>query len=181
MAWIRDRVDPDDPEETHIVLGIDCGERNEIGERVVSLLLNSSMEGDEGVFYLLPGDLCYQATRSGGLVTVELLTTLTMLTSRITLDGADRERAEAAGLIPRHAQPPAAAVHAALEDGAPIADDAPVEWVAVLSAAIPFPEDAALPEPPIVVIDHEGVVGLDELLAAIPESGVHLVGSKPDE
>jgi hypothetical protein len=160
MAWIRDRVNPDAPDETHIVFGIDCSEQTEIGERVVSLLFNSAMEGDEGVFYLLPYDLCYEVTRSGGVVTVELLTKLTVLTAKGTLEGVDRERAEAAGLIPR-------------------SDDAASEWVTVLSATIPFPEDAALPGPPIVVIDHEGVVGLDELVASIPEAGVHIVGPKP--
>jgi len=171
MAWIRDRVNPDAPDETHIVLGIDCSEQTEIGERVVSLLLNSSMEDDEGVFYLLPYDLCYEVTRSGGVVTVELLTTLTVLTSRSTLEGADWGRAEDAGLIPRHTR--------ARDVVAAPNDDAPVEWVAVLSATIPFPADAVLPGPPIVVIDHEGVVGLDELVAAIPEAGVHIVGPKP--
>ena len=59
MAWIRDRVNPDAPDETHIVLGIDCSAGAEIGERVVSMLFNSSMEGDDGIFYLLPHDLCY--------------------------------------------------------------------------------------------------------------------------
>ena len=172
MAWIRDRVDPDAPDETHIVLGIDCGEQAEIGERVVSLLFNNSMEDEEGVFYLLPYDLCYEATRSGGIVTVELLTTLTALTSQGTLEGADRERAMAAGLIPRDARPRDAV------DAAP-GDEAPIEWVTVASATIPFPEDATLPGPPIVVIDHDGVVGLDELVAAIPEVGVHIVGPKP--
>jgi hypothetical protein len=58
-------------------------------------------------------------------------------------------------------------------------DDAPIEWITVLSAAIPFPEDAVLPGPPIVLIDHEGVVGLDELVGAIPEAGVHIVGPRP--
>jgi hypothetical protein len=174
MAWIRDRVNPDAPDEAHTVVGIDCGERSEIGERVVSQLLNSAMEGDEGVFYLLPHDLCYEVTRSGGVVTVDLLTTLTMLTSKSTLDGADRERAIAAGLISHHEQSRETA------DDAPGDDDAPIEWVTVLSATIPFPEDATLPGPPIVLIDHEGVVGLDELVAAIPETGVHIVGPKPD-
>ena len=173
MAWIRDRVNPDAPDETHLVLGIDCSEQTEIGERVVSLLLNSSMEGDEGVFYLLPYDLCYEVTRSGGFVTVGLATPLTMLTSKGMLEGADYERAEAAGLIPQHARPRDAA------DAGP-GDDAAIEWVTVLSATIPFPENAALPGPPIVVIDHEGVVGLDELVAAIPETGLHIVGPKPD-
>lgn len=174
MAWIRDQVDPDAPDETHIVLGIDCGEQAEIRERIVALLLNYSMEGEEGVFYLLPHDLCYEATRSDGTVTISLLTTLTMLTSTSTLKGADWERAKAVGLIPQHAQPHDPA------DAAPD-DDAPIEWVTVLSATIPFPDDAVLPGPPIVVIDHEGVVGPDELVAAIPESGVHIVGPKPSE
>jgi hypothetical protein len=146
MAWIRDRVNPDAPDETHIVIGVDCSERGEIGERVVSQLLSSAMEGDEGVFYLLPHDLCYEVTRSGGVVTVGLLTQ--------SLDDAD--------------------------DAPDDDDDAPIEWVTVLSATIPFPEDAGIPEPPIVVIDHEGVVGLDELVAAIPENGVHIIGPKPD-
>jgi hypothetical protein len=137
----------------------------------VSLLLNSSMEGDEGVFYLLPHDLSYQVNRSGGAVTVDLLTTLAALTSNSTLQGADWERAEAAGLVPRRARQPGAA------DIAP--SDAPIEWVMVLSATIPLPEAAALPGPPIVVIDHAEPVGLDELVASIPEAGVHIVGPKP--
>lgn len=137
MAWIRDRVDPDAPEAVHIVLGIDRGERAGAGERAVSQLLGSSMESEEGVFYLLPQDLCYELSRSGGLVTIELLT------------------------MP--------------ETGAP------ADWVKVLSATIQFSDDAVLPGPPIVVIDHDGVVGLDELVAGIPESGVHIVGPKPDE
>lgn len=145
MAWIRDQVNPDAPDETHIVVGIDCSERAETGERVVSQLLNSAMEGDEGAFYLLPHDLCYEVTRSGGVVTVDLLT-------------QSRDDAK----------------------NSPNDDDDPIAWVTVLSATIPFPEDAALPGPPIVLIDHEGVVGLDELVAAIPENGVHIVGPKPD-
>ena len=174
MAWIRDRVNPDAPDETHIVLGIDCSEQTEIGERVVSLLLNYSMEGDEGVFYLLPSDLCYEATRSDGVVTVELLTTVTALTSKGTLGATDWEQAKAAGLIPQHAQPQTAV-------GVAPSEDAPIEWATVLSATIPLPEHTALPGPPIVVIDHEGVVSLDELLAAIPEVGLHIVASKPAE
>lgn len=172
MAWIRDRVNPDAPDETHIVLGIDCSEQTETGDRVVSLLLNYSMEGDEGVFYLLPSDLCYEATRSGGAVTIELLTTVTVLTAKGTLGDTDWDRAKDAGLIPQHAQ-------RQTDVGVAPSEDVPIEWVTVLSATIPLPEDAALPGPPIVVIDHEGVVGLDELLAAIPEVGLHIVGSKP--
>jgi len=145
MGWIRDGVDPDAPEATHIVLGVDCGEQAGSGDRVVSQLLNLSMESDEGVFSLLPHDLCYEASRSVGLVTVELFTTLNALTAVGVLD----------------------------------ADADASEWVKVLSATIPFPEDDALPGPPLVVIDHEGVVGLDELLASIPEAGVHIVGPKP--
>ena len=143
MAWIRDRVNPDAPDEAHIVVG---SERSEIGERVVSQLLNSAMKSDEGVFYLLPHDLCYEVTRSGGVVTVEMPTQ--------SRDAAD--------------------------DAPEADDDAPTEWVTVLSAAIPFPEDATLPGPPVVVIDHEGAVSLDELVAAIPENGVHIIGPKPD-
>lgn len=135
MAWIRDHVTPGAPEETRIVFGIDRGEQAEPGERAVFDLLGSSMEGEEGVFYLLPGDLCYEVARSGAEVTITLLT-------------------------------------------APVTETT-VEWVAVLSATIPFPEGAELPGPPIVVIDHDGVVGLDELVASIPESGVHIVGPKP--
>jgi hypothetical protein len=93
------------------------------------------------------------------------------------LEGTDRERAEAAGLVSRPARP--RTVDDGVPSGAVASDDAPVEWVAVLSATIPFPGDAVLPGPPIVVIDHEGVTGLDELVAAIPEAGVHLVGPKP--
>ncbi len=173
MAWIRDRIDSDAPDDTHIVVGIDYSELAEIGERVVSRLLNSSMDGDEGVFYVLPYDLCYEVTRSAGVVTVDLLTPLTTLTAKGTLEAADWERAKAAGLIPQHARQRDAV-------GAAPNDDALLEWVTVLSATIPFPKDAALPGPPLVVIDHEGVVGLDELLAAIPESGIQIVGPKPD-
>jgi hypothetical protein len=157
MAWIRDRVDPDAPEATHIVLGIDCGEQAGIGERLVSRLLAYAMEGDEGVFYLLPQDLCYQAARSGELVTVELLSTHAALKG--ALEPADWE--PAAALIPGLRQA------------------ADTDWITVLSATIPLPEKAALPGPPIAVIDHDGVTGLDELLAALPESGVHVVGPKP--
>ena len=144
MAWIRDRVDPDAPDETHIVFGIDCSEQAEAGERAVSLLLGSSMEGDEGVFYLLPQDLCYEATRSGGNVTVDLLTL--------------------AATGDAHPDQP---------------DPAGLDWVTVLSATLPFPEDAPLPGPPLVLIDHEGVISLDDLLATVPEAGVHIVGPKP--
>ena len=173
MAWIRDQVDPDAPDDTHIVVGIDCSEPTEIAERVVSLLLNSSMEGDEGVFYVLPYDLCYEMARTADLVTVNLLTPLTTLTAKGTLEATDWDRAKAAGLIPQHARQRDAV-------GAAPTDDTPIEWITVLSATIPFPEDAPLPGPPLVVIDHEGVVGLDELLAAIPESGIQIVGPKPD-
>lgn len=139
MAWIRDEVDPDDPEATHIVLGIDCGEQADAESRVVAQLLGYAMESDEGVFHLLPQDLCYEATRSGDQVTVELF-------SMSLADGA--------------------------KGGA-------AEWVKVLSATVPFDEDAELPETPLVLIDHEGVVGLDELLETIPEAGVHIVGPRP--
>lgn len=144
MAWIRDRVDPDAPDTAHIVLGIDHSERAGAGERAVSELLGFSMESEEGVFYLLPQDLCYEVTRSGGLVTVELLTMPN---------------------VPRGETPSV---------------DAPDDWVKVLSAEIPFPGDGVLPGPPVVLIDHDGVVGPDELVAAIRESGVHIVGPKPD-
>lgn len=173
MAWIRDRINPDSPDETHIVLGIDCSAQAEFGERVVSRLLDYAMEGDEGVFHLLPHDLCCQATRSGGLVTVDLLTTLFKLTWKGTLDGPEWEQAKALGLIPRDARP------RSFDDPAP-GDGDPITWVTVLSATIPFPEHAELPDPPIVLIDHEGVTGLDELVATIPEAGVHIVGPKPD-
>jgi hypothetical protein len=173
MAWIRNQVDPEAPDDTHIVIGIDYSEPTEIGDRAVSLLLNSSMEGDEGVFYVLPYDLCYNITRSAGVVTVDLLTPLTTLTAKGTLDLADWDRAKAAGLIPQHARQRETV-------GAAPNDDAPIEWITVLSATIPFPEDAALPGPPLVLIDHEGVAGLDELLAAIPDSGIQIVGPKPD-
>ena len=173
MAWIRDRVNPDFPDETNVVLGIDRSARAEFGERVVSLLLNYGMEGDEGVFHLLPHDLCCQVTRSGGLVTVDLLTTLIKLTWKTTLDGAEWDKAKALGLIPHDAQ------RRSFDDPVP-GDDDPVTWVTVLSAAIPFPEDAEPPAPPIVLIDHEGVTGFDELLGTIPEAGVHIVGPKPD-
>jgi hypothetical protein len=179
MAWIRDQVNPDAPEETHIVIGIDCSVQATIGDRVVSQLLNSGMEGEEGVFYLLPQDVCYTATRSAGFVTIDLVTTLARLNSKGTLVGTDRERAEAAGLIPRDALA-RVAVGAEWDEGAESDEDAAIEWVTVLSATIPFPEDAALPGPPIVLIDHEGVAGLDELVASIPEAGVCIVGSKPE-
>ena len=130
MAWIRDRIDSDAPDDTHIVVGIDYSELAEIGERVVSRLLNSSMDGDEGVFYVLPYDLCYEVTRSAGVVTVDLLTPLTTLTAKGTLEAADWERAKAAGLIPQHARQRDAV-------GAAPNDDALLEWVTVLSATIP--------------------------------------------
>ena len=133
MAWIRDHVDPDAPDAIHIVLGIDCSEQASQGERAVLDLLGRGMEGDEGVFYLLPHDLCCDVARSGESVTVDLLTTGT---------GAD--------------------------------------WVKLLTAPIPHPEHAEIPAMPIVLIEHEGVVGLDELLASIPESGLHIIGPKPE-
>lgn len=155
MAWIRDRVDPDAPDAMHIVLGIDCGQQAETAEVTVSQLLGFAMEGDEGVFYLLPQDLCYEVTRSGGLVTVDLLTF-----EQSTLDSSTSDTA-------------------AVADPTASSDGAPAEWVRVLSATIPFPENETLPGPPIVLIDHDGVTGLDELLATIPEAGVHIVGPKP--
>jgi hypothetical protein len=170
MAWIRDQVDPDAPDDTHIVLGIDRSVDAEIGDRVVGGVLGYGMEGDEGVFHLLPSDLYYEAARSDGVVTVNLFTTVALLASESTLKAEDFERAKAAGLIPQHVSP-----HGVLDDV-----PAEVEWVTVLTATIPFPDNAELPGPPIVVIDHEGVVGLDELLATIPEAGVHIVGPKPE-
>jgi hypothetical protein len=173
MAWIRDQVDPDAPDDTHIVVGIDCSEPTGIAERVVSLLLNSSMEGDEGVFYVLPYDLCYEMARTAEFVAVNLLTPLTTLTGKGALEAADWERAKAAGIVPGYARQRETL-------GTAPTDDTPIEWITVLSATIPFPEDDPLPGPPLVVIDHEGVVGLDELLAGIPESGIQIVGPKPD-
>jgi hypothetical protein len=140
MAWIRDRIDPDAPEATHIVLGIDrSGGPAEPGQHAVSLLLARGMESEEGVFYLLPQDLCCEASRSGDVVTVDLLTV-----PEVSGD-----------------------------------DDGSVEWVRILSAAIPHPETAVLPGMPILLIECEGVVGLDELLESIPEAGLFIVGPKP--
>ncbi|MET8976930.1 hypothetical protein ABZX85_15050 [Streptomyces sp. NPDC004539] len=143
------------PDDVGVVLGVDAGSA-EPAERMTGVLLNRGHEGEEGVFYLLPFDLCARYERAGDRLAVSVLAL------RETLAG---DLADHPGALHTHLA------------GLP-SDPADADRVVLLRREIVtdfVPPERGGEKMPVLLLHHEGTAtSLTELLAqsARGEAGI---------
>lgn len=133
-----------------VLLGHDCTSRD-VGERMISLLLDRGHEGAEGVFYLLPFDLSARYERTGDRLAV-LVTASRQILARELTDRADPSYGDLADLP---------------GDGA---DDDRVVLLRreIVTDFVPAGQDGE--KQPVLLIDHDGsAVSLAELFDRFEE------------
>ncbi|MEV7391051.1 hypothetical protein [Streptomyces sp. NPDC091215] len=151
-----------DPDGRGVILAVDQAS-SDPAERMVCVLLNRGHEGEEGVFYLLPGDLWARYERTGERLRVSLLARRDVLADDLKSHPAAL-RAHLAGLPrdPGHGDRVVLVCRETVTDFVP-------------------PEHDGVPQP-VVLIDHVGgPVGLAELVGLFDarESGIAVVAATP--
>ncbi|MEU9448857.1 hypothetical protein [Streptomyces sp. NPDC048277] len=161
--WIG-RIPSFDPDAQGVILAIDQAS-SDPAEPMVCVLKNRGHEVDEGVFYLLPGDLWARYERAGERLSVSLLAHRNLL----------------AGDLESH--PAALRAHLAELPSDPAHDGCVVLVRRETVTDFVPPEHDGVPQS-VVLIDHVGgTVGLAELIGMFDaqESGISVVAATPGD
>jgi hypothetical protein len=167
------------PDEVNIVLGVDT--RGGVDEQLAGALFNYGHEGEEGVFYLLPGDLRARAEVVDDRLVVRLVTSAQRITEAVRhLD--EEFRRIVTGLALEELPDGRVTVlrREIVIDAAAVADQV---------GLLPGPGHRAALSPegdpcgdqlrPVLAIDHDGPATLEQLVAALgdDEASVMVVGA----